>query len=169
MLTPPRLLLDIGERLLPLAARVPVALQRLPLEPLLNQVFATPLSDGAFDMLYGRWLRLEIRDLDLNWYLTASPAGLRLAGEAPAAGAISGNWRDFLLLASRQEDPDTLFFRRRLTIEGDTELCLGIKNLIDSLDPEQMPRPLWMALQWLGKAAADRENAIQYAAQNGIV
>lgn len=41
---------------------------------------------------------------------------------------ISGNWREFLLLASRQEDPDTLFFRRRLQIDGDTELGLAVKK-----------------------------------------
>jgi predicted lipid carrier protein YhbT len=41
---------------------------------------------------------------------------LRIAQKAEAQVSISGNWREFLLLASRQEDPDTLFFRRRLVI-----------------------------------------------------
>jgi len=163
MLNPAKALLAIGERLLPLAARVPVSLQRLPLEPILNQVFAAPLRDGAFEMLYDRWLKLEIRDLALNWYLSANPEGLLLAGDASADGAISGDWRDFLLLASRQEDPDTLFFRRRLVIEGDTELCLGVKNLIDSLDPEQLPPLLWPALQWLGREMAAGDRKVQYA------
>lgn len=163
MLTPLKLLLGLGERLLPLAARVPVSLQRLPCEPLLNQIFAEPLRDGMFEMLYGRWLKLEIRDLTLTWYLSATPSGLQLAAQAPAEGAISGDWRDFLLLASRQEDPDTLFFRRRLTIEGDTELCLGVKNLIDSLDPEQLPPLMWSALQWLGREMAQERSTAQYA------
>jgi predicted lipid carrier protein YhbT len=34
----------------------------------------------------------------------------------------------------REEDPDTLFFARRLTIEGDTELGLVAKNLLDGID-----------------------------------
>ncbi|EXJ09542.1 ubiquinone anaerobic biosynthesis accessory factor UbiT [Nitrincola nitratireducens] len=37
-------------------------------------------------------------------------------------------------MAKRTEDPDSLFFQRQLSIEGDTELGLGIKNLLDSLE-----------------------------------
>jgi predicted lipid carrier protein YhbT len=32
--------------------------------------------------------------------------------------------------AHQEEDPDTLFFQRRLVIEGDTELGLQVKNLM---------------------------------------
>ena len=63
-----------------------------------------------------------------------------------------GNGREFLLRASRQEDPDTLFFRRRLMIEGDTDLGLGIKNLLDSLDPDGWPPRLWQLICALGEA-----------------
>jgi len=47
---------------------------------------------------------------------------------------IRGCYDDFWRLASRSEDPDTLFFQRRLTIEGETETGLMIKNLLDGLD-----------------------------------
>lgn len=47
---------------------------------------------------------------------------------------ISGTLADFWLLASRKEDPDTLFFNRTLTIEGETEAGLYLKNLLDSLE-----------------------------------
>jgi predicted lipid carrier protein YhbT len=46
---------------------------------------------------------------------------------------------DLLLIAGRKEDPDTLFFQRRLKIEGDTEIGLEVKNLIDALDIDQLP------------------------------
>ena len=39
-----------------------------------------------------------------------------------------------MLLARRQEDPDTLFFSRRLSMEGDTELGLLVKNTIDAIE-----------------------------------
>ncbi|PJC12345.1 MAG: sterol-binding protein, partial [Comamonadaceae bacterium CG_4_9_14_0_8_um_filter_60_18] len=39
-----------------------------------------------------------------------------------------------VLLARRQEDPDTLFFNRRLAMEGDTELGLLVKNTIDAIE-----------------------------------
>ena len=41
---------------------------------------------------------------------------------------------DFLLLATRRADPDTLFFDRRLLIEGDTEAGLRLKNVLDAVE-----------------------------------
>ena len=38
------------------------------------------------------------------------------------------------MLATRKEDPDTLFFNRRLLVEGDTELGLVAKNTLDSIE-----------------------------------
>ena len=46
---------------------------------------------------------------------------------------------DLILVAGRKEDPDTLFFQRRLSIEGDTELGLEVKNLMDNIEFEQLP------------------------------
>jgi predicted lipid carrier protein YhbT len=42
---------------------------------------------------------------------------------------------DYWKLVTREEDPDTLFFTRRLKLEGDTELGLLVKNTLDSLEP----------------------------------
>lgn len=154
MLKPRKHLLSLGERLLPLAAHMPFTLQRLALERSLNHVFAEPLADDAFEALEGRWMRLEVADLNLAWCLSCDRKRLRIAEQAPVQVTIRGNWREFLLLASRQEDPDTLFFRRRLVIEGDTELGLAIKNLIDSLDPDMLPAWLWKGLQGAGEEVA---------------
>lgn len=151
MLSPAGLLLRGASRCLPLTRHVPFVIQRLALQQSLNRLFAVPLADGAFDVLRDRWLRLKVRDLQLEWFVTCSNAGLQVAARAPAQVSISGDWSDFLLLASRQEDPDTLFFRRRLLIEGDTELGLEIKNLLDSLDPDDLPSWFWTLLQRLGQ------------------
>jgi predicted lipid carrier protein YhbT len=40
----------------------------------------------------------------------------------------------FLQIVTRQEDPDTLFFNRTLDIEGDTELGLIVKNMLDAVE-----------------------------------
>lgn len=45
-------------------------------------------------------------------------------------GDLEGFWR----LATRAEDPDTLFFQRRLSLEGETEAGLYIKNLLDGAE-----------------------------------
>lgn len=75
---------------------------------------------GAFDLLQGAgcaW-RSATRSA---WCLSCQGTQLRVAQREAVDVCIRGTWRDFLLLASRQEDPDTLFFRRRLVIEGDTD------------------------------------------------
>ena len=154
MLNRKKWLLKGADRLLPLARRVPFAVQRLVLQQALNRCLAEPLQEGGFDLLRGCWLCLRIPDLGLSWYLTLGRGGLQIAERAQAQVTISGNWREFLLLASRQEDPDTLFFRRRLVIEGDTELGLALKNLIDSLDPDVLPVWLWRNLERAGKGLA---------------
>ncbi|MEB0042251.1 MULTISPECIES: SCP2 sterol-binding domain-containing protein [unclassified Pseudomonas] len=151
MLNRKKWLLKAADRLLPLVRRVPFAVQRLALQQSLNRCLAEPLREGEFELLRGRWLCLRIPDLGLIWNLTLGDEGLQIAEHATAQVTISGNWREFLLLASRQEDPDTLFFRRRLVIEGDTELGLAMKNLIDSLDPDVLPVWLWRNLVRAGK------------------
>ena len=52
--------------------------------------------------------------------------------------AFRANLAAFLQVASRQEDPDTLFFNRELSIEGDTELGLVVKNMLDAVDVTQL-------------------------------
>lgn len=47
---------------------------------------------------------------------------------------IQGTLKTFLLLATGNEDPDSLFFSRDLSLEGNTEDGLYIKNLIDAMD-----------------------------------
>jgi predicted lipid carrier protein YhbT len=47
---------------------------------------------------------------------------------------LSATVSAFLQMLTRQEDPDTLFFHRRLAIEGDTELGLLVKNLLDRIE-----------------------------------
>lgn len=113
--------------------RLPLALKQRLLEPRLNQQFAQALAEGEFELLDGRFLTLDIRDLGVQLTLTLRQGRLCLA-EQPGEAVIRGDWRAFLCLALKREDPDGLFFQRRLVIEGDTELGLGIKNLLDGLD-----------------------------------
>lgn len=93
--------------------------------------------------LEGRTLGIVVRDApcELEFVICHGRLSSRPAGATPCDLRISGGLDDFWLLASRREDPDTLFFERRLSIEGDTELGLAIKNLLDALEP-QWPAPL---------------------------
>lgn len=60
--------------------------------------------------------------------------------QAPADLSFRANLSTFLQMASRQEDPDTLFFNRELAIEGDTELGLLVKNMLDAVELPDVPR-----------------------------
>lgn len=134
--------------------RVRSALPRLLLRPLvlvppqfwnvpLNLALGHALRAGDLDFLRGRRLRLEVSDLGLAWILSADGAGLSvLTDRGPADTTIRGKLREFVLLARRREDPDTLFFQRRLVVEGDTELGLAAKNLLDGIDVSALPQPL---------------------------
>ena len=86
-------------------------------------------------LLVGRKLRLRVTDaqwaFDFAWRSNRFVASQN-KGEADLT--ISASAYDFVLLARRQEDPDTLFFSRRLAMEGDTELGLLVKNTIDAIE-----------------------------------
>ena len=111
--------------------RVPLVLKRQLVERLLNRTFAEPLAEGDFDALAGRRLCLHVEDLGVVLTLTLEGEQFLLTRDQGEA-TIRGGWREFLCLATRREDPDALFFQRRLVIEGDTELGLTVKNLLDS-------------------------------------
>lgn len=94
--------------------------------------------------LYGKRVAIHVTDVGLHLYFTVKSNGFSAAsGNVTPDLAISATAHDFYLLAMRKEDSDTLFFNRRLVVEGDTELGLVAKNTLDAienpmLDIEQM-------------------------------
>ena len=84
--------------------------------------------------LAGKRVSLEFTDLGQELRFRITAAGLAPAWGAPWDVRIRGRFDDFWQLATRGEDPDTLFFQRRLTIEGETETGLTLKNLLDGLE-----------------------------------
>ena len=101
----------------------------------LNVALAKQLAADVTDMLTGKKLRLRVTDaqwtFDFEWKHGRFVASQNKAG---ADLTISASAYDFMLLARRQEDPDALFFSRRLCMEGDTELGLLVKNTIDAIE-----------------------------------
>jgi predicted lipid carrier protein YhbT len=80
--------------------------------------------------------RIAIRATDLPLTLTLAVRGGRLEAAPARATAhvtLRGRLIDLARLAARTEDPDTLFFQRRLSFEGETETGLAIKNALDAL------------------------------------
>jgi O2-independent ubiquinone biosynthesis accessory factor UbiT len=82
----------------------------------------------------GKSVCIHIRDAATELHFRIEQGRLRPAAPGRADVRISGKVEDFWQLATRREDPDTLFFSRRLCIEGDTATGLHVKNLLDALD-----------------------------------
>lgn len=111
---------------------------------LLGRVFAAPLEDGELDFLDQHAVSIHLRDLGLTFDLRMQ--GRRLIAGAPGRSAlwIQGEVFDFLSLLSGREDPDTLFFQRRLRMQGDTALGVHLKNFFAALEPERLPAAQWI-------------------------
>jgi predicted lipid carrier protein YhbT len=121
------------------AARIAGRLPQLPLSAAaaaaLNIGVGGRMDRETLDALSGKVLRIAVRDGGMRVTLTCSGRAFHpRSSRGPADVTISASLADFLQLASRREDPDSLFFARRLLIEGDTELGLRVKNALDALD-----------------------------------
>lgn len=80
-------------------------------------------------------IQICIDDAGIVYRLTYNNGRFAAGAASGSAGLVlHGSLYDYLLLASRQQDADALFFHRRLRTEGDTELGLYVKNFLDSLD-----------------------------------
>lgn len=117
-------------------------LSRLPAYPgsllfvtALNLALAKNLAADVAQMLTGKKLRLCVTDAQWTFdFVWANGRFSATQNKGAADLTISASAHDFVLLARRQEDPDTLFFSRRLSMEGDTELGLLVKNTIDAIE-----------------------------------
>ncbi len=126
----------------------PPLIHNTALVTMLNRIFSQALREGELDFMRRRILRIRVLDANLSFCLTL--VGDRLVAHNHSQThdlTIEGTAYDFLLLATRREDPDTLFFNRRLRLGGDTELGLYLKNFLDALEPEEQLGPLFKHLE----------------------
>lgn len=106
-------------------------------------IFGGVLSRDALEPLRGKTLALEVGDLGVRVRLEYGPHGFRPWSRSASTDLTVKAWLlDYLALALRREDPDTLFFKRRLVMTGDTDLGLVVKNALDAIDWSRLPRPL---------------------------
>ena len=153
MIPVPEFIRPIARKVMGIPGRaVPYSAQRPVLSVVLNQAFREPLRHGELEFLEGSRIRIRVADLNVDWLIEVgsnrfTPVDRSLAEDV----CISGDSLDFILLATRQADPDTLFFQRRIRVEGDTELGLGVKNTMDAMDWDDLPPPLRRLLQMVGK------------------
>ncbi|MDD2711863.1 MAG: SCP2 sterol-binding domain-containing protein [Simplicispira sp.] len=152
--------------LFPTTVPAPVAavLSRLPAYPgsallttALNVSIARQLPADVGALLLHKRLRIHVRDARVTFDFTwTGGAFAPRARHADIDLCIAASAHDFVRLAQRQEDPDTLFFNRRLSMEGDTELGLVVKNTLDALELPVLDLQQWAPRQVLARLAALR-------------
>lgn len=141
---------NLPKVLQPALSIVPFSWQKSGVLSVLNALFKDDLQEGDLDFLQGSWCRISINDLNLHWLISVDNKTFVMTSaqkNSTADVSFNANGDDLLLIAARKEDPDTLFFQRRLIIEGNTELGLGIKNLIDAIDTDELPPLFNKAIQ----------------------
>lgn len=136
-----------GPKLMRLPLKVtPFIIERQILEQLLSWQFQQALNDDELDFLHNKWLKVEVLDVQLVWYISSQAGKIIVSQDQQADVSFCSGANDLVLIAARKEDPDTLFFQRRLHIEGDTELGLYVKNLLGAFELETMPAILRFGL-----------------------
>jgi len=112
-----------------------------PLDPLLGLVLRAVLRrhPAVFDRLGGharKHFGLQPTDLPFALVLAPNPEAPRIAAVRmlPRHGLdarISGPLRALVALAEGEMDGDALFFSRTLTVEGDMEAVIALRNAMD--------------------------------------
>jgi predicted lipid carrier protein YhbT len=125
-----------------LACGAPV-FRRLPTWPL-AQLAARALTERWWPLvppdvqvqLSGGTVEVVVTDLGLCVRLVAGARGISAAPVSSTHTVrIQAQARHLMALMQGDEDPDTLFFDRRLVMEGDTAYGLLLKNTLDALGP----------------------------------
>ena len=121
---------------------------------LLNQAFAAAIAAGDLEFFTGQSLRIHVEDIAFELHFGFDGRRLQLTpAQRTADVGLCGDTLSFLRMLSRREDPDTLFFQRRLRIEGQVELGLAVKNFLAAWEPpyavEQIERLCGWGLQQL--------------------
>ena len=125
----------------------------------MKAAFAWPaLRDLDWAPILGRRFCVFVRDTGLQLYFSVGRGGFHAEPSGPVDVKFSASALDFSRLVLRTEDPDTLFFDRRLLIEGDTDLGLRVKNMLDGVDLDaamnRLPVPVGAIISGLHRLAS---------------
>lgn len=129
------LLAQLGQRLKPVASRLPMHPPARVLSVLLDRLLLPKLPADARSALSGRCVALAVTDFGLDLRLVLARDGFRPEAETPPVLRIAAASTDFWRLLRGKDDADRLFFERALVMEGDTEFGLVLKNTLDALGP----------------------------------
>jgi len=129
-----------------------VRIASLALATALNVFLRRKLPDELFERLAGREVCIDVKDPAFR--VSFRVEGRRFVPVRPSAQPylrLRASAGDFMRLAAREEDADTLFFNRRLVVEGDTEVALLVKNTLDGIEAPRTRALLRRGLRVAGR------------------
>ncbi len=137
--------LDVSTRLPPLSRPISRFVSQLPhpgavvFANVLTLALRRELPADVYDQLIGRRIEIDVSDWRAKFRFVVTADRFAPLGSFAAIDlSITATARDFALLATGDEDADTLYFDRRLIVVGETELALLIKNTLDALPLPKM-------------------------------
>ncbi len=100
----------------------------------LNIVLLKQFPADVIEALNNKTLRIHVKDAQLSFDFKCVNGRFVVASDVGKPDlCITASAYDFYLLAQQKVDPDTLFFSQRLSMEGDTELGVLVKNTLDAI------------------------------------
>jgi predicted lipid carrier protein YhbT len=129
---------------------MPEKLKIIVIKKLLNLVLAEQLMSDELHFLQQKWVGICVDDIGLCFEVSVDTQ-LRVRSFTQPDVTFSANVPELVLVAAGKEDPDTLFFQRKLRIEGDTELGLEVKNMLLSIELENLPKPAQIGIEKCAK------------------
>lgn len=128
--------------------KVPFSLKAKAISQLLGLLLAQQMADDELAFLADKWVAIRVEDLNLDFEVSFNRQW-QVRKLTDAQVTFSANSAELVLVAAAKEDPDTLFFQRKLSIQGDTELGLEVKNLLLSIEFASMPMPIRLSVEKL--------------------
>jgi predicted lipid carrier protein YhbT len=129
---------------------MPEKLKIIVINKLLNLVLVEQLKSDELHFLQQKWVGICVDDIGLRFEVSVDTQ-LRVRSFTQPDVTFSANVPELVLVAAGKEDPDTLFFQRKLRIEGDTELGLEVKNMLLSIELENLPKPAQIGIEKFAK------------------
>lgn len=121
----------------------------------LNLALGRIIQPDLLEPLHGKLISIRVTDVGVSFFFSINATGFVACKEGKTPDlTISASAYDFIMLGTRKEDPDTLFFSRRLVVEGDTELGLIAKNTLDAVELPKLNISQLMPGPVLEKAAS---------------
>lgn len=110
----------------------------------MNQLILPQLPPNEWDFMSDQLAQINISDSELYLLISFENQKFKCHYLGPnkqqSKVTLSITSYDAIEMAKQEVDPDTLFFQRKLKIQGDTALAHQLKNTLDNLALDSLPK-----------------------------